>query len=157
MERPVVRLRCSDGQRGEDARVFAVVAAGHGAVSSSLAMTASGVRGEYVDRPFEREVGAPERDALFARLERPPPTNVKRAEIVLTTTFTCDGSLREEAIEATVGAQHHSFSTWLQAPFQLERLTSAVTGSLRDLDPRPRRIAATAYELLSIAEAMSGE
>lgn len=159
VDRPALSLRCPGGARPEDVSIGTVIGAGHGVMFSNVTLTGSKMTGAYLSRPGAREVDQAEKEVLLKRLERPrpAPTHLGSAETQIQFSYTCGGKRREKEFEAKVGQQHFSFKSWLEAPTRLERLRGAVIGGLRDLDPYPRKIVATAFEVMHLAESMPGK
>lgn len=106
-----------------------------------------------VDRqPTTQPLDASTWQALLLRLERPAPApvSIRKWEGAINVELTCDGQTLPKRTGAWAqGAQHPTFESVIRRP-SWWALSGFVSGTLADLDPRPRRALALLTELLRL-------
>ncbi|MDP3502819.1 MAG: hypothetical protein Q8S33_20975 [Myxococcales bacterium] len=148
-----VRLRCPNGARPEKLVIVAAVGVGHGMlhVLSTIAPEALTVA-TFDRQPTTQPLDASTWQALLSRLERPGPAPVSlgKWEGAINVELTCDGQTLPKRTGAWAqGTQHPSFESVIRRP-SWWALSGFVSGTLADLDPRPRRAVALLTELLRL-------
>lgn len=148
-----VSLRCPNGARPEQLVIAAAVGVGHGLIHvlptiTPEALTVARFDGQPTTQPLDR----PTWQALLSRLEHPapPPVSLGKWEGAINVELTCDGQTLPKRTGAWAqGAQHPSFESVVRRP-SWWALSGFVSGTLADLDPRPRRALALLTELLRL-------
>ncbi|MDP1919043.1 MAG: hypothetical protein Q8L14_22535 [Myxococcales bacterium] len=152
LEAPV-RLRCPNGARPEKLVIVAAVGVGHGMlhVLSTIAPEALAVA-TFDRQPTTQPLDTAAWQALLSRLERPAPApaSVRKWEGAINVELTCDGQTLPKRTGAWAqGAQHPDLESVVRRP-SWWALSGFVSGTLADLDPRPRRALALLTELLRL-------
>lgn len=150
-----VALRCPNGARPEKLVIVAAVDVRHGMLHVLPTITPDTLTVARFDgQPTTQPLDPPTWQALLSRLEHPapPPASLQKWEGAINVELTCDGQTLPKRTGAWAqGAQHPSFESVVRRP-SWWALSGFVSGTLADLDPRPRRALALLTELLRLED-----